>query len=128
MTTPAPQYPLPDMLLADIRRRRRKVSAFNNCAVTDGRSFTAEDTVHTEIQVGVIAFGTESAALQQPPYPGGQPTWTGLTSDSRRPMRGAWSPLAKRPSQDMMSATSQAWLGRQSAAEICLNEPAGFLG
>lgn len=88
----APPRPLPVIVLADVSgsmTQLRKLETLNESIATMIRSFAAERTIRGEIQVGVVAFGWETAVLHQPPVPATDLRWSDLQAGGRTPFGAA---------------------------------------
>ncbi|WP_283134647.1 vWA domain-containing protein [Rhizohabitans arisaemae] len=85
-------------MLADVSgsmTQLRKIEILNECITMMIRSFTAERTIRGEIQVGVVAFGGESATLHQPPVPAIELQWSNLRASGRTPFGAALALLTE---------------------------------
>lgn len=67
-----------------------KIVLLNRSIATMFAAFGAEDSVRGQIQVSVVAFGGDEAALHQPMGPASRAAWVDLAPRGRTPMGGAF--------------------------------------
>ncbi len=103
--------PLPVLVLADVSGsmgKDSKIEVLNRSIKAMIRTFAAEDTARSEIQVAVITFGGGGARVHQPLVPACRATWQDMEASDRTPMAQAFE-LARELLEDREKVPERAY-------------------